>query len=841
MSTDTAIYNDDAGFALWSGFRRIHGNILRLAFTDMAAAPGLNISGQVFHYRWGTLQSHANSPDNGRNAVPATTGTRVMTFTADGLKPGSGGTGLAYVDLPGATGEYQFLYEPTASPAPMPPAPPGVVDSFILAGWTDTGPGDFRVLFGGHWQTYNADPTHASAAVAYLSAADHDDTHMALSCSLHTRDYPTNEATFHTSLLLDRDAALRHILVHQFIVREPLATWWYARWFVNGCFKQETKAQINDGQFRWYANSKLDAVQASMLTSYKPALFAMKRSKDPWTGLLPWGTTDLAAPFTDTLDEVMLAKCHPVLQDGLPVVEHTWSVDEQVFEATRHPSVTSLGVTAAEFVTYGPVIDTDIGSGAAIYQVRVDFTKPSPSTGQSVAVSVRASNTSFLPTNAVIPWSDWRIIDDPEIGTNVAMSGGGHGNYVQMRLRLLPSSDCTMSPAVSRIQWWAQWDDNIEDQQDLGCTVTVLPYQDLASTVTVIMPDSLDLPCEAGVIYVAPPLDLPAEVFVQRPDYQDLACDVTQSLYSQDLPNEVLVYENQGYYQDIEGDVTVISYYLDLPAETYVTHGLDLPCSTSVTIYFVPMEVVVQQPGHQDLPSEVVVAGELPGDVEPITSSVAEKTWTTSPLITFNWDVAAWTTSPILAYYWKLTQTKGLQPSQSWSDQTTTSVEVDMSQPPYGGGVWYFKVAARNAAGFFGPAASYEVWFNNPPSAPASGFLRAEGYDTLFAVPLVRSRPGPTLSWSPSEDANSEPLTYEVQVASRPDFGTNPDGSNSVFVFKKLINTTSWVLSPVPNPGIWFCRVRAFDGKQSSNWSAVGSFRLNAPPGRPTSLAVAEL
>ncbi len=129
---------------------------------------------------------------------------------------------------------------------------------------------------------------------------------------------------------------------------------------------------------------------------------------------------------------------------------------------------------------------------------------------------------------------------------------------------------------------------------------------------------------------------------------------------------------------------------------------------------------------------------------------------------------------------------------------------------------------------------------DNPPSAP--GLLKINGGDSLFADPLVSSASAPTATWTPGTDPDlSDTVTHEVQFSSRSDFSQNPDtGTASIARDVTGISGGSLLVSPVLAPGQYYWRVRAFDGQLYSGWSPVGTFRVNAPPGPPTGLLVAD-
>jgi hypothetical protein len=169
-------------------------------------------------------------------------------------------------------------------------------------------------------------------------------------------------------------------------------------------------------------------------------------------------------------------------------------------------------------------------------------------------------------------------------------------------------------------------------------------------------------------------------------------------------------------------------------------------------------------------------------------------------------------------------------PATSWSHTTLTSTPITFS----GAGKWVVTVAARNALGWFGHVGTWEVWFDHPPTAPGSSSMTINGQDTIISRPFVARTPfsGHALAWTASTDLDAgETLTYEVQISTAPDCLTN------IVVYIQNITTQSQNWTGITESGTHFWRIRSNDGKQSSDWSRIGSFIVNIPPDRPGGLA----
>ena len=275
-----------------------------------------------------------------------------------------------------------------------------------------------------------------------------------------------------------------------------------------------------------------------------------------------------------------------------------------------------------------------------------------------------------------------------------------------------------------------------------------------------------------------------------------------------------------------------------LGCRVFVKARVDLPARLNVTEFLLPARINVFRTGFKDLRAHIYILAEMPGAVTNLQASLPEKTWQTGSSVTFKWDEPTTKSSPVERYHYSFSRTQATTPSLSWSSTVDRELTLNLTSS----GVWYFAVAAKNTAGSLGPATVYQIWYNHAPSAPGAIQMTISGHDTILNRPHVACHPVPAhvLAWSAAIDidaADGPLLRYEIQIATRSDFGVDPQNATTSIVrdYQNIAGTTfNW--NDLPESGIYFWRIRANDAKQSSDWSGVGSFRINAPPGRPEGL-----
>jgi hypothetical protein len=237
-------------------------------------------------------------------------------------------------------------------------------------------------------------------------------------------------------------------------------------------------------------------------------------------------------------------------------------------------------------------------------------------------------------------------------------------------------------------------------------------------------------------------------------------------------------------------------------------------------------------------PCRLLVSQEVPGAVPFIKSNIPSKLWSTADEAMFWWGDAPFKKHPVVRYFYALTSFSNATASLSWYSTSTNRILFPVST-----GKWFFTIAAQNDQGVMSATTTYEIWINRTPSEPGATYMRINGLDTLRDRPLIARHPSTyhVLSWSPSTDADTADaaaITYTVEIASRQDFYPDPrTGVTSIVKTYENMPDASQNWSDIPEPGTYFWRIRSSDGKQSSKWSSVGTFQVNAPPTRPGGLA----
>jgi hypothetical protein len=850
-----AVFDSDADWNQWGGRRRVHGHAMRLAFADTAASYADVAATEVIaQFRWGTEQSLFG-------VEAASTGTRAVALAAQGLTVGEG-TGTAYV-IPSGERPWKYLFEvdnDTPQPVPGDPPPSGTIPSSIFMAWLQpTAETEHQVLFGGHFQKApGSDDLHTTAMLGLHQT----DGQRALSLHLQTYETESRASHLYSQLLVSPTTTWQHLMVHTFFTKDESGKWIYVRWFLGGRFRQEDKWRVDGGPHRWQA-AATGAIELTQHHSPAPALMGMRTTLPSWTS---GGWRDLSADrgFTGILDEVVVAHGHPILSEGQPVLPHSWTFNEPVFAAARHPDPAVVGLDADELILLGPVHDTEEGPGVAIVRVMVHFDRPVVSAGQSVWASIRAHDTPFDRDDGSPAWSDWQLLPaDPLLQDQWVDLDHQDivGNHVQLRLRLLPSADeaCLHSPVITRVAYEAEYASFGVGSQILPSRIQVGAYADLPMRIVTQQAGSHDLAARVAVqypgaavsldsrLFVMGQRDVPARIFVQ-PDY-----------LWHDLPMRIVTSNSAEDYQDVPARIFVFSGTASaaadraIPSRIFIPARQDLPVQVTTLNHTLPSRILVQHQGSADLSSRIHTVPELPGPVSPVTANTPEAIWADRNSVTLSWSVAAWNRYPVTHYVWYLVDLAawdvfGLHaavPPQDESFITSpplpttvlTQVTVDLTHLAYGSGKWAFVVRAVNTLGAAGPAAIYRLWYNHPPTAPAS-VMQVNDADSLSQIPLIRQTPPTTFTWGVATDADGDALSYQIQVANHPEFGTNPNtGTNSIVVDTES-GTNSYIHTTVlTNLQLWW-RIRASDGMQSGPWGPIAAFRINEPPGRPTHTTV---
>ena len=845
----TISWSTDTSWAAWGGSRRYFSDVMSLAFNDMADALGLKgryADKTVVQYRPGTLGNYSDASGNNRNGTTVGTVTRVdggvLNTVSSGIIPGGSGA------------DYVGLYDSQTVVADVPPPNGNMVDSFtagVWFQWTGVMHDYYQVILGYyavHLVDYGGGYIENDRSKEFFLALD------------YSRFYGGN---VHFAMLIYDDWYTDFMpdvsVPNTFTVGE-----WYFLAFEVFFTKHFTGPNLGDVVFGMWTRMFLDG---KLLQENDPSYYGYSPYPGYEWGFFPpdscvpyflnvswrdqndiaagWGSTYVPTQYYSLLsaaDEMFFAQSHLIFDNlGEPLITTAGSSGDQLFFPTRYPTPDVVGPDSPLFVTYGDVVDTGGASTSGFTQYQATYTLNTPVTGQHLDISVRSSTTNFSPDDQVPSWSTWYPVRNS--GVSFPIGGGGSGRYSQVRLRIRPSSDikALQAPQITEVQ--ATWDAvaNKEGHLDVPCQIYVGDYVDIPSQVVVIQTGVLDVPTVIFVHYTGDPLlipamvdvyytvsnllDIPAKVFVMG--YLDIPSTFTIPVGSLDIPAQIVV--------------TYSSF--DIPAQVFVMASLWVPATISVVVFVIPARVLVTQPGLLNIPAKVTIPPTIPSAVYNLQATVPQATWQTNPLITFTWGTATEPIFGIEGYYWTISHRNNLLPQLSWHRNALFATTVDLSQLGYGSGRWYFIIAARSNAGFFGPVSVYEVDFDNPPSIPGIAFMNVNGYDTLFSAPIVPFGGISHFTWAAGSDIDpSDTITYRIEVATQTDFGTNSmTGLSSIVQTVENLPATNADLGNWPKSGRFFWRIQASDGIQPSGYSPVGAFTVNTPPLPPTGLTIVEV
>jgi hypothetical protein len=399
---------------------------------------------------------------------------------------------------------------------------------------------------------------------------------------------------------------------------------------------------------------------------------------------------------------------------------------------------------------------------------------------------------------------------------------------VQAKVRIYPDSSakCLTSTGIDRLELSTATGAVLQDAHaDLPWRLWVNPNADFPWRIKVRQKAQSDCPWRIGVVYPSQD-DFPWSMFV-RPQSK-----FPWRIHVRDYANLPWSYtvDDQNRHADLPWRFNMIRHDADLPWRFNVRERDIQSWRFFVPVHPFEWRMVVHQKGHRDLPWRLVVPHESPSRVGNLAGDVSQRVWQTRQTVDLTWDASTYGTSPVVGYYFAV-RSASATPSTSWSHTTNTHVTVTLP----GTGKWVICVAALNDLGYFGQVATWEMWFNNLPTVPGSTFMTLNGADTLVYQPFVSRFPalGHTFAWTPATDSdNGDVLTYQFQIATAPDF---PNGNIVVDLQNIATASKNWA-SPTES-GVHYWRIRASDGKQSSDWSAIGTFVVNIPPDRPNGLS----
>lgn len=458
-----------------------------------------------------------------------------------------------------------------------------------------------------------------------------------------------------------------------------------------------------------------------------------------------------------------------------------------------------------------------------------------------VQIATRANATSFASTDTTIPWSNWYNLAP---GRAVPLGTRGSGRYVQCKVRMYPSDDdrAVTCPGLDRLELYLSDGEPKQDNSaSFECKLRIGDYATFPCRMQVNLPapESAGFPCRIKIVRpgiggifpgkftVKSFARFPARMMVPVP--AAFACRLNIGFPPGSKTFDCRV--------NITGKEKASAKF---PAAAYVLQHGNAAFGLRVKIngHTWGCRASVYSRSSSVAACRLFVAIETPGAVPYIKSNIPARTWKAADEAIFWWGDASFRKVPVVRYFYSLATTPTATASLGWDSTPGTRVTLPVSS-----GKWYFTVAAQNAEGTMSPTATYEIWINKVPSIPGTGYMRINGLNTLADRPLVARHPATyhVLSWSPATDVDvvdGQAITYSIEIATRQDFYPDPrTGASSVVRTYENLPTNFQNWSDIPEPGIYFWRIRSSDGKQSSKWSSVGTFQVNAPPTRPGGLA----
>lgn len=151
-------------------------------------------------------------------------------------------------------------------------------------------------------------------------------------------------------------------------------------------------------------------------------------------------------------------------------------------------------------------------------------------------------------------------------------------------------------------------------------------------------------------------------------------------------------------------------------------------------------------------------------------------------------------------------------------------------------GEYYFHILSFDKHYRLSPVFHYKILYNNKPDAPEN--LRINNKILIQENKFISKSEKNIFSWDKSFDKDQNDfnnIKYEFMICDEPNF-EYPD------YISELLEDNSIELSFNYNnfSGLYYCRVRAFDGKEYSEWSKIYSFFVNTAPTTPSDISFFE-
>lgn len=147
-------------------------------------------------------------------------------------------------------------------------------------------------------------------------------------------------------------------------------------------------------------------------------------------------------------------------------------------------------------------------------------------------------------------------------------------------------------------------------------------------------------------------------------------------------------------------------------------------------------------------------------------------------------------------------------------------------------GEYYFHIQSFNKYYQLSPISHYKVLYNNKPSIPEG--LKINGNILTQENKLISKNEINIFSWDKCFDLDQNDfnkIKYEMMICNEPNFEYPEYVSELLDENKIELSFESYLFS-----GIYYWKVRSFDGKQYSDWSKISSFIINTAPTTPTDI-----
>ena len=373
---------------------------------------------------------------------------------------------------------------------------------------------------------------------------------------------------------------------------------------------------------------------------------------------------------------------------------------------------------------------------------------------------------------------------------------------------------------------------NIIDYSNLNGTILIKgsTYSDISGKIRVVYYDDVDLLGKVGIVAYR---DLYAKIHIIN--YSNLNAKVfIIANGNSDLSGKIKV----GYYSDVDLSARATIRYgskSDLEAMVFIIangHG-DLNGKINV---FVPNSdlsgtIKIWRNTYSSLLGRVNVTYAYPGNVI-LSCNVAEGVWQENNNIVFTWLPVQAGQNPVHGYYYKLDHSSSTPVDSSFF--FTPGLETDYNLEDYeGASSYYYHICAVDSIGRVGNVRSFNVKYNNKPSAPHTP-LTVNGIDSVGQNPLIATSAPQNFAWIFATDIDYlDTQSYTIQIASDEEFTNIVFNVAGIAVTNYDINLNNKLTS-----GYYYWRVRSFDGHEYGDWSITAHFFVNTPPTVPTDLEV---